>query len=356
MLKSIRLVSLEISRTDVNVYEDMIEHLPESIFFDAYKNVNCTEERRGWVETLGLTKNITLQRSASFTKMVSSSVSLSANIAFPKVGGSVTGGVVRNVSLTEQRGWSESEQVTTNSSRSINMEVAPRQILYVKLQKTVYFVKVPFSVNVSYQGVVEATYIKVRGSGYSLVANPKVQCFLLSDLLAEDQRVFIVEGFLENSSAGELKVLYNQSAVDLSTDCTEIGNKLLKVNDKAEDDTLVDLRIDELMDSDTGDLIDNDEDSSHIDFDLTIEEFIGTTSVQTSDSIAQVSVRHSSFGPGLCEVETRSSLGTIISTLSPPFLWSEWQVLESHIGAISLSINTTVKCDTGVRSEVRYWK
>jgi hypothetical protein len=93
-----------------------------------------------------------------------------------------------------------------------------------------------------------------------------------------------------------------------------------------------------------------------LNFGLVIEEFFGSVSIKTSDSVGQVFVRHLSFGPGLCEVETRSSLGKIITTLAPPAFWSEWQPIENHMGAITMNLNTTVKCDTGVRSQVKYWK
>jgi hypothetical protein len=91
-------------------------------------------------------------------------------------------------------------------------------------------------------------------------------------------------------------------------------------------------------------------------FGLVIEEYFSTTSIKTSNSIANVEVRHLSYGPGFCNVDTRSSLGKTITTAAPPAIWSPWQVLEIHMGEISLTISNTVNCDTGVRSQVKYWK
>lgn len=87
-----------------------------------------------------------------------------------------------------------------------------------------------------------------------------------------------------------------------------------------------------------------------------VSEFSETISVETANVIANVEVRHLSFGPGFCSVDTRSSLGAHITTNAPPGVWSGWQVIEPHAGKITVTLSTSVNCDGDVRSQVRYLK
>ena len=93
----------------------------------------------------------------------------------------------------------------------------------------------------------------------------------------------------------------------------------------------------------------------------TIEEILGSPSeanltITTSNSIATIEVRHMSYGPGFCTVETRSSLGGGNVAAAPPLVYGPWHTLETHAGVITLKISTEAKCDTGARSQVRYFK
>lgn len=365
-LYSIRLVSVEFVHAKVELDDAGAVKLPESRYYDVYKNINCSSERRGWTETLSLTKVVTLQRSASFTKAIQSSSNISLSIPLPKVGGTAGGGASRSVTVTNQNGWSETEQVTTNTSRSINTEVAPGKALLTRLQKTVYSVRVPFKANVIVDGVVEAVYVsmQMRPSGRfpTPVLKVRKQRFLISDLLPQAERTFEVTGFVENSSADELQMLYYERDVDRATECMpqEKALSTVKANfaqdgHELDSDLLTTILV-AADDARPGELVLNTEEIDELDFGLVEEEFFGSTTIRTSDSVAQVWVRHLSFGPGFCTVETRSSRGTLISTPAPPTFWSEWQTIESHFGEISLTLTATVKCDTGVRSQVRYWK
>jgi hypothetical protein len=88
-----------------------------------------------------------------------------------------------------------------------------------------------------------------------------------------------------------------------------------------------------------------------------VEEFPGSSiSIQTSNSIAAVEVRHLSFGPGACDVVTRSSLGAEFQILALPGIWSGWRAIEQHAGSITVTLSVEIRCDTGVRSQVRYFR
>lgn len=93
----------------------------------------------------------------------------------------------------------------------------------------------------------------------------------------------------------------------------------------------------------------------------TIAEILGSPTganltITTSNSIATIEVRHMSYGPGFCTVETKSSLGAGNVAAAPPLVYGPWHPIEAHAGAVTLTITTEAKCDTGARSQVRYFK
>ena len=86
-----------------------------------------------------------------------------------------------------------------------------------------------------------------------------------------------------------------------------------------------------------------------------VESLVDGMTITTSDSVANVEVRGKSLGPGLCAVEYSTSGGSV-SFDAPPLAFSDWNVLASHIGSVTYTISERAICDTGVVSEVRYYK
>lgn len=78
-------------------------------------------------------------------------------------------------------------------------------------------------------------------------------------------------------------------------------------------------------------------------------------SITTSNSVANVEVRAQSQGPGFCGVSINGGMGNA-TFLAPPFTWSPWTTLFSHIGSVSTTVNTSVECDTGALFEIRYYQ
>lgn len=78
-------------------------------------------------------------------------------------------------------------------------------------------------------------------------------------------------------------------------------------------------------------------------------------SITTSNSVANVEVRAQSQGPGFCGVSINGGIGTA-NFLAPPYTWSPWTTLFSHIGSVSTTVNTNVECDTGALFEIRYYQ
>lgn len=360
-LSSYKVSSVEFTKTDFDFKSDELVYLPEKIYFDIYKNVNCSSERRGWAETLSLSKSISLNRSMTFTKSITSSATLNAQVNFPL--GSVGGSVSRSVTVSNSRSWSETETVTENRSRTINLEVNSKKVLFVKLQKIVKSIRVPFSAKLTIDGTFTATYIGLRRERIDIPLGQHIYIerpvhfnvtYRISDVLNDLERTFIIDGFIENSKADDLEVLYDERDVK-TEECEYEVNLKVNALELFDNSSEVVLELEEIESNTFGEISD-ESDYENLSFGLAIEEYFGTTSIQTSNSVANIEVRHLSYGPGFCNVDTRSSLGKTITTAAPPAFWSPWQVLESHIGEISLTISNTVNCDTGVRSQVKYWK
>lgn len=81
--------------------------------------------------------------------------------------------------------------------------------------------------------------------------------------------------------------------------------------------------------------------------------FVDGMTITTKNTVDTVEVRARSQGPGFCAAEF-SAFGGHIGLLAPPFKYSSWHILTSHIGAVTLTIHDDVKCDSGILAQVRY--
>lgn len=88
---------------------------------------------------------------------------------------------------------------------------------------------------------------------------------------------------------------------------------------------------------------------------LTETGLISGMYIQTANVVASVSVRAKSQGPGFCAVTINSNTSAI-NFLAPPFSWSPWTTLFSHIGSAGSTITTSIGCDTGALFEIQYYK
>jgi len=87
----------------------------------------------------------------------------------------------------------------------------------------------------------------------------------------------------------------------------------------------------------------------------TTAALVNGTNITTANVTATVDVRAKSLGPGFCGVRI-SGEGETVQLSAPPFVWSKWQVLFSHIGRASARISTSVNCDTGALFQVRFFR
>jgi hypothetical protein len=366
-LNNVRVKSMTIESAEFNLLDDKAVFLPEQKVYDVYKNCNNSSERRGWTETLTLNKTVTTSKTVTFSKTISSKFDVKANVSFPKVGGA-SAGYSKSISVTNSKTWSESQTITENRSRTIDTRVKEFSVLFIKLEKTIYSVRVPFECTLEVEGVIEATYtgtrtMRVLGTKikipYQIIKKHRI-----SDLLEKANTVFKTSGFIENSSADQLSVSYFERDYDSEVDkCEnfEIDKELeseLKILNEESDKEIIDDNNQEYLikQLEDGNIIEDENIISKLDFSETIEEYFGSITITTSNSYATIMVRHLSFGPGGCSVTSNSSLGSSVSHIAPPAFWSDWYLLEQHAGVISITITDTVNCDTGVRSEVKYWK
>ncbi|MEP2239036.1 MAG: hypothetical protein ABJI22_11795 [Maribacter sp.] len=359
--------SLNVSKADIKLLEDKVVKLPENKVYNLYKNINCSDEERGWTETLSLNKSITLNRSFTLNNTINSTKNLTFGFQYGILSGSSNS--TKTVTLTNSKTWSESEVLAENSSRSIELKVKTRKALYVKLQKTIYHLRIPFKGTVTVDGEIFVSYIDKRGGKpYSLKSFEK-RYLKLSELLDNDGIDIEIEGFVENSSASELEILYfERNTEDEECELPELlptekkpefrssnienysginNNELKAKNEFTKLRNLTDDKEVEVPKDDKFKTNANNE---------VIEEYFGSTTITTSDSAGSIWIRHQSYGPGLCNLDTRTNYGNVVTTNAPLASWSNWQMLASHFGSISYVINNSVNCDTGVRSQVKYFK
>jgi len=347
-VRDVRIVSLHgrYARFDVDL--DKHEIMPQRVYLDKFINRNNSNEARGWTETLTMSRSVTITRSVTFTKSMTSSVSVtvSGNVTFPGgTGGSSSATYSRSVTTTDSKTFTESETITTGNTRTINTQVAAHSILEIYLRRTVGSVRVPFTGDAVLDGVIEAVVkAEFQVVGGIIAVGPQRKRFALADLLSEDDRRFEVAGFVQDSEATGLEIEYRESPIQ----GVALANKtIVDANDAAEDEVAL------------GDLGPGQRAAAEdlpLDVGQAIEEFSGSTYIQTDNSIATIEVRHLSMGPGFCNVHTQSSLGGWITTNAPPAIWSDWQVVDRHMGPVATTLTTIINCDTGVRSQVRYYR
>lgn len=374
---------------DLKLDESKIEQLPSGVYYEVYKNINCSNESRGWVEKMSFSKTLTLNRSVSYTKNINSSKTLSANLQFK---GLLTGSAssTESVQITNTRSWSRNETITTNLSRNIDLTVQPYTELFIKLERKVNSARVPFKATVIADGSVTAEYTKICWN----CNNPrKTYTWRISNILSESERLFTIEGYISNSSATGLEVKFYENELDRSIDCDEIQDvitageiksdlgvqhELINVSPMAKNipsldslytvenfdsiqelfntDDDVQIIVDNVDDFISSEIVLNTDEINSLDFDFVIEEYINTTTIFTDNSVSPVNIRHLSYGPGICNVNTFSSSGNSITTNAPPAIWSEWQEIDAHLGPTSFTYTNQINCDTGVRSQIRYSK
>lgn len=88
---------------------------------------------------------------------------------------------------------------------------------------------------------------------------------------------------------------------------------------------------------------------------LVVESLIDGATITTADAVANIEVRAKSHGLGFCAT-TISSNTNSVQILAPPFTWSSWSVIDSHVGKVSKTYSVSWDCDTGSLAEIRYYK
>lgn len=90
-----------------------------------------------------------------------------------------------------------------------------------------------------------------------------------------------------------------------------------------------------------------------------IETYIDSTTIKTSNSVAQIEVRHkintgAAAGTVYTEVtsggEGDCSVGVVMGK------WSAWTLLMNHAGIVNISLKNKYPNDIGVISEIKYYK
>lgn len=365
-----------IKTSDYVIDENNIVTLPETINQEVYGNKNCSQQQRGWVENASVSttkgNNVTINRGVTSSKNLT--INANINASFGGIGAS--GGISSQQSIQISNSFQNSfqAQVTESRQRSIDTTVKPMTILLVKLRNTTSNLRLPFKLTIQIDGeyTVKTTPkffeilpgIRITDpailEGHATTVTRKI-----SETLSEDERIFLIEGFLDNARSTSIDVTYSERSLT-DEDCTDVSininnndvNNLLDVissNQNLTEDninTFINLKKEFFLPTSAKISKETLED---LEFTLVIEEYFGSITITTANVVGNVEVQHFSFGPGFCNVITRTP-SEAVTINAPPFMWSGWQLLFNHLGEVTTTITNQVNCDTGVRSQVKYFK
>jgi hypothetical protein len=86
-----------------------------------------------------------------------------------------------------------------------------------------------------------------------------------------------------------------------------------------------------------------------------VTEMGDTATVHLCDCIATVEVRAMSLGPGGCAVKIHTPQGTT-GIFAPPASWTGWISVYESTAEHAVRIEREIVCDTGARTQLRYWR
>lgn len=351
--------------------------LPDSYNEEVYVNRNCTDGERGWTETISTNtvegSNYTITN--SFTSSKTMSFTAGINIAPVNLGGSLS----QTLTIGKTQQQSVNGQRTESRSRNISTTVKAKTALFVKIKSTSANLRLPFKVEIVLDGKVlvhrePPPIVPPASLITSLIRQIGIKDYEanISDILSEPERTFQIEGFIDNAKSMTIDVSYLEKKLE-GNECEEKeSQKFTKLGDsynmmfsayvmKVENSESINKA--EIRDFKAATKKELSYKSVHLEkheqpndvFNLVIEEYSGSTTITTDDVVAAIEVQHSSFGPGFCNVITRTPSGSV-GVNAPPFIWSGWQTVVNHLGVITTTLTNEVNCDTGVRSQVRYYR
>jgi hypothetical protein len=376
-------VMVSISKLDYNIIssanfklnEDSIIELPETYTQEVKSSTNCTKINRGWTETFTL--KVENGYTIRFTESIETKKSIQLNTGIEykaiKLGGSTS----NDITISNSKQTDIQKTVTSDYTKTIETTLQPGEKLYAKATSLTKNIKVPFTCKFVFDGDVDFD-INLIVPCRSIFTPPGSQCvnFLsrttkkLSDILSEEERTFYIKGFLQNASSSAISVTYASKilserqcdtvfkSIDPMSTSEYISLVSSIVNTKAltkrNKQTLSKINAGESYFLKNSILVSNTE-YEKINFNLVIEDYNDKITITTANVYSKIEVQHWSFGPGFCNVITRTPR-TRVGINAPPFTWSGWQLLTNHIGEVTTTITNEVNCDTGVKSQVRYYK
>jgi len=330
-------LSYSIEKSDVHVIKDSIARIPNGYEERFFKNTNCSNEERGFTQVFSL--SVTETKSLTYTSSISSSLNLNLSLSYTGIGAGAS--VQESISLSNSQ--SQSTSSTTTLSQNIDLKVKPKSILYIRLSSIKNKIYVPFEGSITINGSFDAKTTQTMIGAIKLDCNG-INKHTISDLLDAVNRTFFVKGFIENTNASALDVFYNEKPTNdsiCSSSNITIQNKKIIANPDNINDSAIEISKNEVKDSI---------------FNETIEEYFNSTTINVCDCYSNVEVRHMSMGPGTCAVVTQSSKGSQVGVTALPAVWTGWQIIESLIGETTITLTDEVICDTGIRSQVKYFK
>lgn len=366
----IYLRSLEydiVGQTNFKLIDESLIKLPDTYSQEVKAMVNCTPTARAWTEQFSL--KVETGYGITFTENIQTKKTLQVNAGIQtNIGsfGTIKGNEI-TISQTKQKNIEHTS--TSEYSKSITTTLAPNEKLYIKATTITEVIRVPFECKILLDGDAKFDIHTITPCGsiffgpapcYQIASRPSKK---ISDLLSEEERTFYIRGFLQNATASDAKLNYDSQSLTPQK-CDSIRNIEFPQNvqpattssNRPRESTIVssDRLITQTPRSQQSSLVSKEE-YEKLRFNMVIEDYNDAITITTGNVYSKIEVRHWSFGPGFCNVIARTPSARV-GLNAPPFSWSGWQLLTNHIGSITTTITNEVNCDTGVKSQVRYFK
>ncbi|MBN8733394.1 MAG: hypothetical protein J0L64_22865 [Acidobacteria bacterium] len=197
----LRLVDIHVVQVHDLEYGPAVRNaVPPRVHAKSFKSRNCSSSQQS--ASTNLTLVISTSESISITRGVTNTGTVSTTVKLFDNGFNLS--LARAINLSETNASNETKSTTI--SDSINRVQPAYTELWGELRVTEERLSIPFKARVVVDGTVDA-----NRNGYSQV----------SQVLAENQRTFVAEGFIEVSSiSGQTSTAIYERALNKEKDCT----------------------------------------------------------------------------------------------------------------------------------------
>ena len=338
--RNVRATSIEVTYSDVKKGA-----IPDSIVSQPFTYKNCTNSPLPVSDTISVTttEGQSISTSTALTEGSNSTMTTSISVPVKAVTFGMTDSKTVNFSKTVTDATQNTYTKSSTVTQSLNFTIPPMTAREVRLEKVLTTGYIDFDGTVSFEADVG---LRIKDKQNGQIVAQEVSMGTLTALTPNPaDRVLHLKGQIWNVKGEAVsRKDKDYSLADNPTACGNDKKTVLKSSGTEKNMKL--LGTIPLLKANP-----NSVDSGI----LTETGLINGMYIQTANVVANVNVRAKSQGPGFCAV-TINSNSSAINFLAPPFSWSPWTTLFSHIGSAGSTITTSIGCDTGALFEIQYYK